>query len=143
MIARIVNPFEVYQVLGLARSVLGGVQSGALACVTRRLDGLEVRNSLGGIGLAPPRWGQNFRIPGKLEAADPPLVVVGTETEGIPIGGRSERGDIYDRSRPPRRLDRILERDAHLNEVIDEHIQPVWNRIRAAEGFSDAIEGKP
>jgi len=43
---------------------------------------------------------------------------------------RSQRGSVFNRSRPPKRLDRLLERESQLNECLDEVIQPIWERIR-------------
>lgn len=45
---------------------------------------------------------------------------------------RSRRGCIFDRSRPHKRLERLLERERDLNERLDEVIQPIWEGIRRA-----------
>lgn len=45
---------------------------------------------------------------------------------------RSQRGDVFDRSRPNKRLERLLERESQLNEFLDESIQPIWERVRRA-----------
>lgn len=43
---------------------------------------------------------------------------------------RSQRGDVFDRSRPPRQLDRLLLRESQLNDVYDETIISVWRALR-------------
>lgn len=53
------------------------------------------------------------------------------------LARRSERGSVFDRSRPPKNLKRIMERERDLNEIIDESIQPLWDRIKHSESFCD------
>jgi hypothetical protein len=45
-----------------------------------------------------------------------------------------DRGDIADRTRPKRSLERWLEREKMLNDSIDETVIPIWRRIYAEAG---------
>lgn len=45
---------------------------------------------------------------------------------------RTRRSDVFDRSRPNKRLERLLERERQLNDVVDEAIVPLWDQIRRA-----------
>lgn len=45
------------------------------------------------------------------------------------------KGDVFDRARPPRKLERWLEREACLNVARDETILPIWSAIKRERGL--------
>jgi hypothetical protein len=46
-----------------------------------------------------------------------------------------KKGDIFDRARPPRSLERWLQREACLNVTRDETIRPIWAEIKRERGL--------
>jgi len=46
-----------------------------------------------------------------------------------------QKGDIFNRARPPRSLERWLQREACLNAAQDESIRPIWSAIKKERGL--------
>jgi len=51
------------------------------------------------------------------------------------LSEKVEKGDIFDRARPPRRLETWLRREACLNVTRDESIRLIWSEIRKERGL--------
>jgi hypothetical protein len=51
------------------------------------------------------------------------------------LSEKVEKGDIFDRARPPRRLETWLRREACLNVTRDETIRLIWAEIRKERGL--------
>lgn len=48
------------------------------------------------------------------------------------LSRRTQRSDVFDRTRPNKRLERLLERERQLNDCLDEAIQPIWDAAERA-----------